>query len=250
MAIEPDSPLPEKPDRLAIRLPRPLWIGAAAAALVVVAAGLRIGIPACRRELAIRQIERFGGEIEWRQGGPKWIRQWFGAARNPVFDIVYGANLDNSQNPDTALGQLGPLKNLERLRVNNPRLTDAGVEHLEDLHGLQVILLIRTRVGDTGLRHLAGLTELRQLHLDGTKVTDAGLIHLAALPQLQFLSLFGTDVTDAAIPRLKHTLPKLAIQRSGLTVYDHTTFEQGGWEEVDARSVPGMPPTNIPEWPQ
>ena len=47
-----DPTLPEL-RRFSIRLPRPLWIGLAAIVLVVVAVGLRVGVPIYRQQVAL-----------------------------------------------------------------------------------------------------------------------------------------------------------------------------------------------------
>jgi len=54
-----DPATPER-RRFAIGLPRLLWIGVAAVVLVVVALGLRIGLPIYRHQAAIHTIERIG----------------------------------------------------------------------------------------------------------------------------------------------------------------------------------------------
>lgn len=207
------SPTTDKPPRPRRWIPLSLRMFAVMLLLVAACSSLWIGIRIFRRESAIRQIERASGKIEWRQAGPKWVRRWFGPDRNPVFDIVDGANLDKLRSPEVALGHLQHLNNLERLSAINPLLTDGGMEYFGDLHRLQVVYLIKTRVSDTGLRHLAGVTDLRELYLDGTEVTDAGLTHLARLQRLQILGLIGTNVTDAGIAKLKGGIPRLTVEQ-------------------------------------
>ncbi len=77
VATDPISP---ETRRFACRLPRPLWIGLAMVVLIVVAVGLRFGIPIYRHEGAIRVIERAGGHVDdyMEQTGPPWLRDWVG----------------------------------------------------------------------------------------------------------------------------------------------------------------------------
>ncbi len=52
-----------KPRRFSIRLPRPLWIGLAAAVLVVGALGLGFGVRIWRQYATVQAIERLGGAV-------------------------------------------------------------------------------------------------------------------------------------------------------------------------------------------
>jgi hypothetical protein len=49
MVAETSDPPPPTPWCFKIRLPRPLWIGAAAVVLIVGAIGLQVGVPIFRR---------------------------------------------------------------------------------------------------------------------------------------------------------------------------------------------------------
>src|SRR5258708_4395822 len=80
----PDSITPN-PRRFSIRLPRPLWIGLATAALVVIAGILRVVIPAYRQQVAIREIRRNRGEVPTERAGPEWLRDSLGDERMKVF---------------------------------------------------------------------------------------------------------------------------------------------------------------------
>lgn len=77
-----------EPRRFALPLPRPLWIALATVVLIVVGLGLRFGLPIYRQQVAIREIERWGGSIDRKNGGPDWLRQLIGDERIEVFDRV------------------------------------------------------------------------------------------------------------------------------------------------------------------
>ena len=66
----------------------------ATAVLVVVAVGLHFGFPIYRQQVAIREIERVGGSVETRDGGPEWLRDQVGAERMKLFDEVVVFNLN------------------------------------------------------------------------------------------------------------------------------------------------------------
>jgi hypothetical protein len=170
--------LPPESSRFSIRLPRPLWLGVVTVVLVVVATGLQIGVPSYRHHVAIREIERRGGEVRTRKSGLDWLRPWVGDDRMRAFESV------------------------EAVQLNGPHVTDADLEHIKWLTSLEGVVLRGTRVTDTGLEHLVGLRNLRNVVLDGAPVTDKGLEFVRGLPKLQILSLAEAPVTDAGLAQL------------------------------------------------
>ena len=97
--------------------------------------------------------------------------------------------------------------------LNNPQVTDDGLEHLKRFSQLQALGLSDTKVTDAGLEHLKGLSQLQQLWLGGTRVTSSGLEHLKGLNQLKGLYLDGTKVTDEGVKKLQQALPKCKVTR-------------------------------------
>jgi hypothetical protein len=94
--VTPD-PTAAQERRLAICLPRPLWIGLAALVLVLVGGGLRIGVPIWQQQAAIREIERLGGWVGTEDGGPDWLRRVVGRDWMKPFDTVTSADLSDSR---------------------------------------------------------------------------------------------------------------------------------------------------------
>src|SRR5258707_2386977 len=101
-----NSPATE-PRRFSIRLPRPLWIGLATIVTVVVAVGLRIGVPIYRQRAAIRAIEQNWGHVVTRPRGPKWIRDRMGDERMKMFDEVVEAHIGGRRATDAIFGHIG-----------------------------------------------------------------------------------------------------------------------------------------------
>jgi hypothetical protein len=235
-ATDPTTP---EPRHVAIRLPRPLWIGVAAAVVIVVAVGLRIGVPIYRKRVAIREIERIGWIVVNRPPTlPAWIRSWIGDEWQKVLDEVEYVNVPETRFTDAGmqhLKHLGPLEwegfdgmpltdtglfhlreitSLERLFISETRITDAGLVHLRELKNLKTLSLDRTRVTDAGLAHISALKNLESLSLNETQITDAGLVHLTLLTKLKNLTLLKTTgVTDAGVSELKRVLPNLKVSR-------------------------------------
>src|SRR4029077_4291738 len=165
-------------------------------ALVVVVVGLQFGLPVYRQHVANRDIERLGGTVETRPGGPKWLRYGVGNEPMKLFDQVIAVNLANRHVTDAILIDIGRLTSLQKLRLANTPVTDQGLAHLRRLTGLEQLSLTGTRVTDAGMVHVNGLTSLQEFSLDNTEVTDAGLVYLTGHTALEGLSLESTRVAD------------------------------------------------------
>jgi hypothetical protein len=161
-----------------MRLPRPLWIGVATVALVVMSVGLLIGIPTYQQQTAIVEIARLGGQFETRPRGPEWLRRLAGEDRMKRFDDVVEVRLRDTQADNGTLALLGRLTALQRLWIANTRVTDAGLVHLKGLHRLQELSLAETQVTDAGLLQLKDLENLRWLYLGRTRVSSTGASEL------------------------------------------------------------------------
>src|SRR5262245_45914917 len=88
MATGANDPIPSQPHSFSIRLPRPVWIAIATISLVIVTVGLRVGLPRCRQQAAIWQIERLGGSVRTLPRGPEWLRNLVGDRGMTPFDEV------------------------------------------------------------------------------------------------------------------------------------------------------------------
>lgn len=166
------------------------WRLVAAMALLGVAAlWLHFGAPVYRQQQAIGTIQRAGGWVGAREGGPEWLREKVGHERMTGFDEIRAVSLGGTDFTDDQLVCLAALSELRWLSLDRTRITDAG--------------LVR----------LAHLKHLDTLRLNETRVTDAGLAHLKSLANLKHLFLAGTPVTDAGVADLKRALPGLAVYR-------------------------------------
>jgi len=209
MPIEPRGPMRDETHRFGISLPRPLWIGLATLILVLVAIGLRIGVPIYQQQTAIHLIEQLGGSYESRPGGPEWLRHWLGDERMKPFDQVVVVNLDNTEATDATMRHIGWLTNLQEFYVGSTRVTDSGLVHVRGLRNLEMLWLNSPRISDAGLRHLKELAGLQTLLLNDTQVTDVGLADLKRLSSLQVLWLDNTAVTNEGVADLTRSLPAL-----------------------------------------
>ena len=228
------DPITPDPRRFSTRLPRPLWIGMATVGLVFVHVGLRIGVPIYRQHVAIREIQRLGGQVSTREVRPHWARRWLPDSRIWLFDAVERVNLAENKSADAAVvhlrsmrgiattldystmfpGNLGGMRNSVGLDLIDSTITDAGLENLKELRGLEFLILNNTRVTDAALVHLRGLGELVSLDLRGTGVTDSGLTHLTGLRNLTWLDVTDTQVTEEGAAQLEERFSdQLSVER-------------------------------------
>src|SRR5258708_31843664 len=101
-APDPNDPHPRP---FSFRLPRPLWIGVAAIVIVVVALGLRVSVPIYRQEEVLQEIQRLGGKIKSRPGGPQWLRDRLGYERADILDEVIFVSLCDRRAADATVAR-------------------------------------------------------------------------------------------------------------------------------------------------
>ncbi|HKB41371.1 MAG TPA: hypothetical protein VKD72_33405, partial [Gemmataceae bacterium] len=110
---------------------------------------------------------------------------------------------------DAGLEKLHQLPDLHTLHFDGAGITDAALEQVPKLVKLNSLVLRNTRITDAGLAKLR-TSPVRYLDLIGTGVTDDGLKHLTGLPQLLELRLLRTRVTNDGLAHLKD-VPNLVM---------------------------------------
>jgi len=105
---------------------------------------------------------------------------------------------------DAHMAFLKDLTGLRELRIEQSRISDAGLANLEGLRDLvSLSLSYDAKVTDAGLAHLRGLTKIRDLDLSRTGISDSGLRELKDMQGLQRLDLTRTRITDDGLVLLK-----------------------------------------------
>jgi len=221
------------PDRAADKPPRPKrWIPVSLrmfmVMLVMIGGGgaFWVGVPAYRQVTTIREIERVGGQVDLRQGGPGWLRERVGDERMTPFDEVYGVEISTTEEAVAILGHLTALTRLEILSLDNRHVTDSNLKPLIEFPHLQSLSLCGTQVTDAGLEALKQLPAINGLSLDDTPVTDAGIERMAGMATLRYLDLRGVKITDAGLAYLRD-LP--ALEGLGLS---RTPISDAGLEQL------------------
>ncbi len=171
---------------------------------------------------AVAAIKAAGGlpVYEWenivRDGEPSrepWAPRWL----TDLLGVDYFGHIKETLLADVAtdaqVALVAQFDRLERLSLEETRVSDRGLAHLKRLTKLSTLNLRSTQVNDAGLAQLEGLSNLTWLDLSRTRVTDEGLIHLQGLTKLSKLYLDRTRVTDAGLKKLQQALANLKIVR-------------------------------------
>jgi hypothetical protein len=161
---------------------------------------------------AISTVDAIGGRVDFRPGGPAWLRSWLRDERLRIFDVPDIVYLDHTPFGDEQMVSLARLKDLKGVNLKGTLVTDLGLSQIETLRDLHYLELDATGITDDGLAHLERLPNLEFLFLNDLPISDAGIIHLKKLPHLRQLHLANCAVTAAGIADLKQSLPDLDVR--------------------------------------
>jgi Leucine-rich repeat (LRR) protein len=114
------------------------------------------------------------------------------------------------------LQELGSLHNLEYVSVASSSASDDGLKGLRTSNSIRTLRLNNNKLTSAGMEHLKRLTQLEELWLGGNPaIGDDGLKDLRGLRQLRELSLDGTGCTEAGVRELKDRFLKTTLIRFG-----------------------------------
>ncbi len=199
--------------------------------VLVIGAGLGWLVRSARiQREAVEAIKNAGGSVcyNWEysdgnviSGGNPWAPPWW----VNLVGVDYFGHVSLVVSPSARVSAatielVGPLSQLEELRLGHSAVADAGLGHLNGLGKLKRLILTGTDVNDTALVHLKGLRELSALDLIGTGVTDAGLAHLKGLSNLSVLGLSYTKVSDRGLEHLSGLKNLSSLDLHGTQVTD------------------------------
>ena len=95
---------------------------------------------------------------------------------------------------------------IQWLDLGGTSVSDAGLACLAPMHRLERLHLDQCRITDFGLGLLTGLRRIEYLNLRGTSVSDGGMVALRNMPRLRSLYVWQTAVTPAAEKALGEAL--------------------------------------------
>jgi serine/threonine protein kinase/Leucine-rich repeat (LRR) protein len=138
--------------------------------------------------------------------------------------FITAIDLSNSGVSDDSLKKLATATDVNELKLDSTRITDAGLVHLRKLDRLTRLDLSQTSVKGPGLDQLQGASELSHLNLAGTPLTDQAIGRLLRFERLRILDLSNTATTDVGLANLQDltTLETLDLRGTGISA---ETFE-------------------------
>ena len=150
-------------------------------------------------ESSIKRLEKAGVTVEALSSNGallevdlRFMAQPFDKLRYDLLklkDHIVWFDASRTAADDNVLKELTKLPRLQRLMLNNSKVTDQGMQHIASIRSLEVLNLYACNVSDKGLKHLHKLSSLRKIYLWQTKVTKAGVQQLQkALPKLEISS--------------------------------------------------------------
>jgi hypothetical protein len=133
-----------------------------------------------------------------------------------TFRLPQNPNILPSQITSAGIQHLGPKKKLERVWLNNTRITDDALATIALWPQLKTLDLHATKVTSHGVQRLEKLERLEELILDGTKVDDDVVPTLCQMPSLRLLRLHYTTISGEGLLRLREALPACEVQGADL----------------------------------
>lgn len=203
------DPIVGEDDSRSMRFPRPIWLFAGTAALVLIGLGLVLGVPVYRQRMAIQEIKRFSGSVQYFQHRPEWLtrligEEWMEWINEPEHVVFWpdGPTLSRRSRFGGMVVGSEPLINDQRLKCV------LGLPHLKSLD------LAFSNTGDAGLEYVSRLQHLEFLRLEGTDVSDAGIAILLRMKSLKTLQVEHTKITATGVRKLAKALPGCDVRTS------------------------------------
>ncbi len=185
--------------------------------VVLIAVGVILSIALQRmvRSRLVRQLNALvsstpGTRIWWDAGIPILSMDARDVAPAQAAEIIRQAvrcklrylELSLCNATDELATEVGLLSTLEKLRIADGTLTDAGVMRLAGLRILEVLQIQNCGISNASLNVIARFEQLEELSLDGTQLAGAEFDALLKLPRLDGLNLSQTGINDAGLEKL------------------------------------------------
>jgi hypothetical protein len=138
-ALTNSDPTTENPPRPRRWIPLSLRMFLAMLLLLGIGA-LWLGARGYRQMVAIREIEQAGGEVATQKGGPQWLRARVGDEWMRALEKVEYVDFVGSQEALASLPRLREFTQLQTLRLDHTRVTDAELVNLRGLTKLTRLL--------------------------------------------------------------------------------------------------------------
>lgn len=116
------------------------------------------------------------------------------------------------------LGEIAYRESLKELRLDNTRVTDAGLECLRELPRLRTLTLSHTKITDKAFNEIARLDDLFWLDVSNTRVSSKGIRHLNNIKRLLYLNMSNSMIGGRAAGLLDDlpSLTEIGVSKDNL----------------------------------
>ena len=158
----------------------------------------------------VEQVEKLGGRAFLKKGKiseiiliDKDVPNGFFSQLGDLRELT-DLSLENCRIQADHIIPISTLPKLEWLNLYRTPLGEQGVNLLSKSKSIALLPIGKAGVTDRGLENLTKMSQLTYLGLRGNPVTDKGARHLSKLSNLQGLYLGETNVTDRTIAEIAH----------------------------------------------
>lgn len=162
---------------------------------------------------AVTRLKRIGGWVHYRLRYRLPVKLKEGQQHPQLLGdrTVIGVSLRGDFVDNRVCSSLRGLRNLERLYLDQTKVTDAALQELGRLRHLKRLSLRGTPIRGCGLKYLSNVTSLQELNLSKTLITDQAIEDLIRIPGLRKLVIHDTQISQRSIARLRHECPSLEV---------------------------------------
>ena len=153
--------------------------------------------------------------------------------------------LEDTKISDEGLSVVADIKQLSWIRLDGTAVTDAGVALIQDLALMRELGLARTNVTDNALKYLDEMTQLRTLMLSDTQVTNDGIAYLKDKASLRMLTLRNTGVTDVGLLDIACLAKLETLDLAGTSTTDEGLRHLHGLKGLRNLSLEGTKVTEV-----
>lgn len=158
----------------------------------------------------VEQVEQLGGRAFLKKGKiseiiliDKDVPNGFFSQLGDLRELT-DLSLENCRIQADHIIPISTLPKLEWLNLYLTPLGEQGVNLLSKSRSISLLPIGKAGVTDLGLEYLCKMGQLTYLGLRGNPVTDKGAQHLSKLSNLQGLYLGETQVTDQTVTEISH----------------------------------------------
>ncbi len=178
---------------------------------------LFVSLPSQRTNRQLRllaEIERAGGDVEFRNGSGKRV---LGSSKEYATAITDRSMfpdrilLNDSGGSKRAIKHLGLLPELRALSLTGRSFDDSDIELIADLE-LKELELNTTSLTARGISHIVQMMTLEDLTLVDARIDDDVVPALASMRSLSSLFISGTDVSPQGAYEIRNALPNCRVK--------------------------------------